>query len=137
MRLWDVETGELKGVLTGHTKKVTSVAFSPDGVTLASASVDGTVRLWHTETGELKGVLTGDEYRGGSVVFSPDGGTLASTSLKKTVLLWDVETGELKGVLTGHKYGGVKRIAFRPDGRRLPLRVGTRRCGCGMRRRVN
>ena len=51
MRLWDANTGTLKNTLIGHTGWVFSVAFSPDGTTLASGSADGTVLLWrHTPT---------------------------------------------------------------------------------------
>ncbi len=45
-RLWRVADGTLLATLTGHTDQVTSVAFAPDGQTLASGSWDGTVRLW-------------------------------------------------------------------------------------------
>ena len=41
VRLWDAVTGEHKAMLTGHTDEVSSVAFSPDGTTLASGSDDG------------------------------------------------------------------------------------------------
>ena len=44
--LWDVATGQHKENLTGHTGNVNSVAFSPDGQTLASGSSDNTIRLW-------------------------------------------------------------------------------------------
>ena len=56
MRLWDATTGQPVGQpLEGHTRWVLSVAFSPDGTRLASASADGTVRLWDATTGQPMG----------------------------------------------------------------------------------
>ena len=78
VRLWDVNTGRLLRILTGHTDDVMSVAFSPDGETLVSASWDGTIRLWNPRNGKLKRTLTEHASGISSVAFSPDGETLAS-----------------------------------------------------------
>ena len=131
--VWDTETWQLKQTLSespgsGYTLEVANgrtvasaigdgVAFSPDGTTIASAAIDGTVWLWDTETWELKQTLTVKSLVS-SVVFSPDGLTLAGGSNDGTVLLWDTETWELRHTLTGH-LDEVYRVAFSPDGRTL------------------
>ena len=52
-RIWDAQTGALQAVLTGHTARVASVDFSPDGSTLATGSWDGAARLWNMDSLEI------------------------------------------------------------------------------------
>jgi len=75
-------------ILTGHTSYVLSVAFSPDGLTLASGSHDNTIKLWEVPTGRLLRTLTEHTNYVSSVAFSPYGLTLASGSIDKTIKLW-------------------------------------------------
>lgn len=113
-----VATAQLKATLEGHTDLVWSVAFSPNGQTLASASQDRTIRLWNSNNGNLKRTLTGHRDAVTSVAFSPDGRTLASASGDQAIRLWNPNNGNLKRTLSGHT-NAVTSVAFSPDGRTL------------------
>jgi WD40 repeat protein len=107
-------------ILTGHKGAVFSVAFSPNGRTLASGSADSEIRVWdvrgHTEVGVPLADHQGFVY---SVAFSPDGSTLASGSGDGTIRLWDTQTRKQPSEqLTGHG-SYVYSVAYSPDGQTL------------------
>jgi serine/threonine protein kinase len=116
IKLWRVSDGSLIDTL--DTKHVWSIAFSPDGLTLASASDEETIRLWRVADGSLIGTLEGHAGSVESVAFSPDGQTLASGSHDGTIILWRAADGSLITTLKGHT-NGVHSVAFSPDGRIL------------------
>lgn len=80
----DVETGQRRRSIRGHNKCISSLAFSPDGATLATASREGTVRLWNAAapTGLLPPLLEGKLGYAWSVAFSPNGKQVACAADK-------------------------------------------------------
>jgi RNA polymerase sigma factor (sigma-70 family) len=118
VRLWDVATGTEKSTLKGHTVPVLSVAYSPDGKTLASSSHDNTIKLWDATTGKELATLKGHTAWVIVVVFGRDGKTLASGSHDNTIKLWDAATGKELATLKGHTEA-VPSVAYSPDGKTL------------------
>ena len=108
----------LEKTLEGHSDSVNSVAYSPDGQTLASGSNDETIKVWNVKTGNLLQTLKGHSELVYSVAYSPDGQTLASGSYDNTIKLWDINTGNLLQTLTGHS-DWVRSVAYSPDGQTL------------------
>ena len=101
-----------------HTTRAYSVAFSPNGKVLASASWDGTIKLWATTSWRELGTLAGHSWGVYRAVFSPDGKQLASASREATVKIWDTDTGSNTRTLVAESFA-VKSVAWSSDGRLL------------------
>ena len=105
--------GQPLGDLLTEGSRVYSVAFSPDGQTLAAGDDSGHVGLWDTATGKQIATLAqGSEVN--SVAFSPDGRTLAASDGSGHVGLWDTATGKQTAILT--EGSSVNSVAFSPNG---------------------
>src|SRR5258706_26032 len=104
----------------GHTKRVQSVSYSPNGARVITGSDDHTIRIWDTESGVVVGEpLTGHNGRVKSVAYSPDGHHIISGSEDRTIRTWDAETGTATGKpLVGHTHS-VQSIAYSSDGQHI------------------
>ncbi|MCA9963488.1 MAG: hypothetical protein KC423_04565 [Anaerolineales bacterium] len=107
-----------QAVLDAHSSFVFSVAWSPDGEKLASASAGGAVVIWNTTTWEQLTVLLGHSSTALSMSWSPDGDRLASASADGAVVIWNTTTWEQLTVLLGHS-SAVWSMSWSPDGDRL------------------
>jgi WD40 repeat protein len=92
--LWDVGTHQqLASLPENKAYSVYTMAFAPDGHTLAAGGGDGTIQFWGVPTGRRLSTLAGHRQRVVALAFSPDGRTLASASNDGTVKLWHLATG--------------------------------------------
>ena len=107
----------LAHILIGHSDRVHSVTFSPDGRFLASGASDYAVRGWNVRTGQSAGTLVGNLGRVCSVVFDPDGELLASGGFDNTIRVWKLPNGEPFQIL--HHSDWVFSVAFSPTGKVL------------------
>jgi WD40 repeat protein len=117
--LWDVNKGKRTHLLSGHGSVVYSLAFAPNGKTLASASLDKTVKLWNVTNGKLLRTWKGHTKSVNAVCFSPDGKTVASAGDDGTVQLWQANSGRLQKTFAGQRNWWVQAVAFSPDSKTL------------------
>src|SRR5947209_19877902 len=90
-----------KLLLKGHTDRVWGVAFSPDGKTVLTGSLDRTARVWDAVTGQEKAKLEGHTGSVTWLAFSPDGERVLTGSWDKTARVWDAHTWQEMAILKG------------------------------------
>jgi WD40 repeat protein len=122
-RTWDERVAKLRATFRGPVAQAWSVAFSPDGTTLAAAFEDGTVKLWDPESGKERAEL---RHAGPvkSVAYAPDGRTLAAGCEDGTATLWDPASGKAREVMKADG-SAVTSVAFAPDGKTLAMASGS------------
>jgi serine/threonine protein kinase len=120
--LWDLDSHQRVGTLSGHTGHLRALACCIKNDTqqaiLASAGDDKRIRLWDWQTRQPLAVLAGHTHSVRSLQFHPMGQILASGSWDKSIRLWQVETGKLLHSWIGHTLQ-VTAVAFSPDGKML------------------
>ena len=127
-RLWDVAGGRLLASLEsfpvpknrGRMDCIKSLAFAPDGKTIATGGYDRDLRLWDVATGQLRAALRGHVGALTAVAYSPDGRTIATGDDYGTVRLWDVATNRPRARWPGYEKDVVD-LAFSPDGKTLAV----------------
>jgi WD40 repeat protein/serine/threonine protein kinase len=121
--VWDVQSGQQSPVIpqdpqrTEHTGIIAGLALSPDGNTLATASMDHSIRLWDLQSRREPTVLHGHLTEVWSVAFSPDGRTLISGAKDGSINLWSIPVTSRQDVLEGP----YTPESFSPDGKRLAV----------------
>ena len=126
VRLWRAAAGA-PAILGSGSGPVASVAFSPNGRTLAAVHATGRLTFWDPMTSQRLGTLPTGQIDIHAVAFSRDGQTVATAGVEKpadgrgqrfTIRLWNAKTHKLTGTLTGAK-GPIDAIAFAPNGTTL------------------
>lgn len=116
-QVWDATNASPLVTLTGHTKSLNSVAFSPNGNRIVTTSLDNTARVWDAASGSQLMVLQGHAKGVFSGAFSPDGKRIVTASFDTTARIWDAESGRTLIILTSDRE--LNFAAYSPDGRRI------------------
>jgi WD40 repeat protein len=108
-------SNDLRAILVGHRGQVRAVRFAPDGKSIATASLDGTVRIWNAD-GQPQLVYDDHDDMVFDVAWAPDGKRLASADMGGSVRIWTT-AGETTQVLS-HP-GAVNSVSWNPNGQLL------------------
>lgn len=122
VQMWHVSSGPAKP--QGHTRVVSSVAFSPDGLCIASGSFDCIVHIWDAQHGTSLATLRGHKGAVRALAFSPDSMRVASGSDDGTVRVWNVHTATVQATLRERSWHATifTSLCFSPDGKHVLIR---------------
>ena len=114
INVWDLNTGELKYTLEGHTGKAFWAEFSRDGKRIVTGSMDKTAIVWDAIDGSKLFTLSGHKRFVSVARFSPDGERIATSGFDVEALIWNARTGMLFSTLrsAGRRFTNVE---FNPD----------------------
>jgi WD40 repeat protein len=115
IRLWNLQTGELKNTFKGLTSAVYVLFFSPDGQALASGSADESIKLWNLQTGGLIHTLSERTKGISAMTITPDSQILVSGDRVGTIEFWNITNGQRINSFTAHEIL-VTSLAMTPDG---------------------
>ncbi|KAG0227966.1 WD repeat-containing protein 61 [Actinomortierella wolfii] len=115
LKVWDGETGELKGTLSGHHLAVNSVDVNEDGTLAVSTSLDSQVRIWDLATLQQKKVLEIEPMQAWGAKFSPDATQILTGSSSGNLHLYNVETGAKEKTFEGRGHFAMC-VAWSPNG---------------------
>ncbi|MEO5330736.1 MAG: caspase family protein [Magnetococcus sp. YQC-5] len=118
VRLWSQITGETVRRFRGHTKAVTSMATTPDGLYLLTGSEDHTAKLWKLDDGTLVRTFQGHQDAIKTLGVTPNGQQLATGSTDGSIRIWNVNSGAMQEELSGSD-GDVLTLAWSPNGKLL------------------
>jgi WD40 repeat protein/uncharacterized protein YjbI with pentapeptide repeats/3',5'-cyclic AMP phosphodiesterase CpdA/type II secretory pathway predicted ATPase ExeA len=118
VQLWHSDSRSTGRLQHGHRRRLTAIAFSPDGAQLATASTDHTTRLWNPTTGQHQGVLHGHLGAVTAAAFSSSGSHLATAGTDGTIRVWDTAIRQTLHILYRPE-GPITTVAYSPDGGRL------------------
>ncbi|KAG2746005.1 WD40 repeat-like protein [Suillus brevipes Sb2] len=118
IKIWDAKTGKLVATLKGHTNDVLCLAWTKDGKSLISGSVDCSIRTWNTAKWKQTAVL--DEHTSvvHAIAISPNDRILATVSRDKAAQLWNLDNGQPISSPIQHA-DGVSCVSFSAGGKRL------------------